>query len=95
MESRSQPIAVYVEGKLAGGLHGVGVEVDAGFGGDLADLFDGLEDAGLVVGEHDGDELGVGPEGAAHVGGIDEAAAVHGNESHFAATLDPRDARRR
>ena len=32
---------VYVDGQLAGGLHGVGVEVDFEFGGEAADFFEG------------------------------------------------------
>ncbi len=46
---------VYVHWNLAGGLNGVGVEVDVGFGGDFSDCFDGLYYAGFVVGRHDGD----------------------------------------
>ena len=66
---------VDVDRHLAGRLHGVGVERDAGFGSDAADLFDGLQRAQLVVGVHDGDEHGLGPQRAAHFFRIDDAVA--------------------
>ena len=62
-----------VEGELAGGLDGVGVEESAGGVGDGGEFGDGLDDAGLVVGEHDGDEPRVGAEGGCEGGGLDEA----------------------
>ena len=78
---------LHVDGELAGCLDGVGVEIDVGFGGDLADLFDGLDRAGLVVGHHDADELGIRPERAAHVGRIDDAFAAYGQKGHLDAAL--------
>ena len=60
-------LAGEVEGELSGDLGGVGVEED-GRGGLLdnaGEVGDGEDDAGLVVGEHDGDEEGfVGADGA-------------------------------
>ena len=44
--------------------------------GDAGQLADGLDGAGLVVGEHDGDELGVGAESGFEGCGVDEAFAV-------------------
>jgi hypothetical protein len=52
-----------VEWEFAGGLDCVGVEERAGGVGDGGELGDGLDDAGLVVGEHDADEFCVGAEG--------------------------------
>ncbi len=54
-----------VNGDFACGLHGIGVEIDVGFGGDAADFLEGLDGAELVVGVHDGDEQGLRPDGAA------------------------------
>ncbi len=56
-------VGAEVEGELAGGLDGVGVEESAGGVGDGGEFGDGLDDAGLVVREHDADELGVGADG--------------------------------
>src|SRR5437016_2553646 len=47
---------VDVDGNFAGGLHGVGVEIDIGFFSDAANFFERLNGAKLVVGVHDGDE---------------------------------------
>ena len=76
-----------VDRELSGCLNGISVEVNVGLGGDLADLFDRLDCSGLVVGHHEGDELGVGPEGAADVGGIDDAVAAYRKKCHLDATL--------
>ena len=64
-----------VEGELGGGLNGVGMEEDGGVVGlgETGKLADGLDGSGLVVGEHDGDELCVGAEGGFEGVGIDEA----------------------
>ena len=67
MEQRWHPKRRTSKRDLARALHGVDVEEDAGFGGDLADLFDGLQDAGLVVGQHDADQARLGPDGAANI----------------------------
>src|SRR5260370_39959811 len=55
---------VDVDRDFSRGLHGVSVEVDVGFLGEVADLFERLDGAELVVGVHDGDENGFGPDGA-------------------------------
>ena len=69
--------ALDVDGDLADGLDGVGVEEDALLVADFADLADGLDDADFVVGVHDGDEDGLvgafGDDGAAEVVKVDEA----------------------
>ncbi len=59
----SGPFGAEIERELAGGLDGVGVEESAGGVGDGGEFGDGLDDAGLVVREHDADEFGVGTEG--------------------------------
>ena len=69
-----------VERELAGDLDGVGVEEGSGFVGDGGQFLDGLDDAGLVVGVHDGDEFGVGPEGGFEGRGFDEAFGGAGEE---------------
>ena len=52
-----------VDGQMSRRLHGVGVEQDALLPADRADLRNGLDGADLVVGVHDGDQAGVGPDG--------------------------------
>ena len=52
-------VLLHVDRDLADGLDGVGVEEDALLVAELADLGDGLDDADLVVGVHDGDEDGL------------------------------------
>ena len=66
-----------LNGHLAHGLHGVGVEDDALLVADLADLADGLQDADFVVGGHDGDEDGLVVDGALQVFDIDEAVSLY------------------
>ena len=74
MVSRSQRISLDVDRNLARGLHRVGVEVNVGFGGDVADLVDRLQHAGFVVRDHDADQLRVGPQRALDVVGIETSA---------------------
>src|ERR1700722_4939407 len=50
---------VYVDGQFAGGLDGVGMEINVGFSGDTADFFERLHGAEFIVGVHHGDEVGV------------------------------------
>src|SRR5713101_2669115 len=47
--------SVHVNGKLSGGLNGVGVEIDIRFFGDVADFLERLDGSELIVGVHDGD----------------------------------------
>src|SRR5258708_16509206 len=77
----------HVDGVFSRGLDGVGVKKNVGFGGDLADLFHILQNAGLVVGHHDGNELGVGFDSLADFAGIDFTARIHGNKSDFTTHL--------
>jgi len=54
-----------VDGNFSSGLHGVGVEVDVGFGGDAPNLGERLDGAEFVVGMHHGNENGFGAKGVA------------------------------
>jgi len=65
MQTLPSPLDGEVEGELGSGLHAVGVDEDSGVRslGDASEFGEGLDDACLVVGEHDGDELCVGLEG--------------------------------
>ena len=62
---------------MAHGLHGVGVEGNAPFPAQCADLFYGLDGADLVVGKHHRDKCGVGPDGGLHILQTDNAVFVH------------------
>ena len=65
-------------------LHGIGVEVNVGFGSNLSNLCDRLHDAGLIVGEHDGNQLRIRPDRALHIRRIQPTAAIHRNVGNFA-----------
>src|SRR5271169_3819209 len=75
---------VDIDRNLSRRWYGVSVEENAGFGGNSSNLRDGLHDAGLIVGEHNGDQLRVRPDRALHVRRIHQAAAIHGNVGDFA-----------
>ena len=47
--------AAHIKLDLACSLHGIDMEEGACGAGDLCDLFNGLKDAGLVVGQHHAD----------------------------------------
>ena len=75
-------LAGEVEGKLSGGLGGVGVEEDGGIGGlhDAGEVGDGKDDAGLVVGVHDADkERLAGAQGADEGGAVEFAGGEDGD----------------
>ena len=80
-----------VEGELAGGLDGVGVEESAGCVGDGGEFGDGLDDAGLVVGVHDADEFGVGAEGGFRAAGSMRPCGVQGRKVTSTVVLFARD----
>ena len=69
--SRSQRRLFYVDGNFRYGLNGVGMEVDVGFGGNRADGFGILQDTGLVVRQHDGDQFCIRTESVLYGFGID------------------------
>ena len=56
----------YVNVQVARCLDGVGMEQDALFPADCADLRNGLNGADFVVGVHNGDQRRVGPDGVSH-----------------------------
>ena len=76
--------ALYVDRNFPRRLYCVRMEVHIGFGGDFADPFDRLQDSGFIVGQHDGDEPGVWPQGATNIVRINQALAVDRNIGDFA-----------
>ena len=68
---------LHVDGHVACGLNRVGVEGDALFPAESADLFDGLNGADLVVGKHDGHKSGVLADSGCHILKTDHAVLVH------------------
>ena len=73
--------------KVAGGLHGVGMEQDTFFPADRADLRNGQDGADLVVGIHGGDQAGVGADGVRYLLGGDGADGVHRQQLDLKAFL--------
>ena len=63
------------------------MEVDVGFGADFPDLFDRLDHSGFIIRQHDGDQLGVGPERAANIVRINQAAPIHRKKRDFDSQL--------
>src|SRR5579863_61483 len=78
---------VHIDWNLADGLGGVGVEDDAALMTELADFGDGLHDADLVVGSHDGDQNGFVIHGALEILEIDQAVFLHRQVSDAIAVL--------
>ncbi len=64
--------------ELADGLYAVAVVEDAATVAELGDLVDGEQDAGFVVGPHEGDEGGVLGDGVLQVSHGEEAVPIHG-----------------
>ena len=79
--------AIYIQRHLPRCLYAVGVEIDVRFGGDLADLFYWLEDAGFIVGHHDGDESGIFAQSPADIVGVNLSPAVHRYVGDFTSHL--------
>jgi hypothetical protein len=75
-------VGLHVDGDLADGLDGVGVEEDAFLVADFADFTNWLDDADFVVCVHDGDKDGFvrafGDDGALEVVNVDEAVGLDG-----------------
>ena len=67
-----------VGGELADGLYAVAVVEDAATVAELGDLVDGEQDAGFVVGPHEGDEGSVLCDGVLQVSHGEQAVTVHG-----------------
>ena len=78
---------LHVHGNVADGLHRVRVERDAPLAAERADGLNGLDGADLVVGEHDGHERRVVPDGRGHVLDADDAVFVHIQQRHVKALL--------
>ena len=76
---------LHIHGYMADGLHRVRVERDAPLAAECADGPDGLDGADLVVGEHDGHERRVLPDGRSHVLDADDAVFVHIQQRHVKA----------
>ena len=80
-------LGVHVDRQVAHGLDGVHMEGDALFPAKRPDLSDGLDGANLVVGEHDGHQGGVRPDGGGHVGYLYNAALAHRQQGDLEAVL--------
>ena len=79
--------AFHADRNLAGRLHGIGVKPHVGFGSNLADLFDGLQNAGFVVGHHDGDQARILAQRTAHALRLNLSVAVHAHAGNFASQM--------
>ena len=75
-----EAIAREVDGEVACGLHGVGVEERAALADGAADVTHGLHRAHLVVGVHDGDEARVVAKGHLHGRDAHDAVGVGAHE---------------
>ena len=74
-DMRSAPLRGEVDGHVAGGLHGVGVQGHPELVGHVGERADVLHRADLVVGphhRHEGDGVGVGLDRGAHRRGLDD-----------------------
>ena len=78
---------LHVDLHMARRLDRVRVEGDLRCPAHRADLLDGLDGADLVVGEHDGHEAGVGPDGRLHLVRGDDAVLVDGQVGDLIALL--------
>jgi hypothetical protein len=79
--------SAHVNLHLARALHGINVEKCAGFSGDFADLFDRLQDAGLVVGQHYADQASLRTEGAPNICRVDQAAGLGRDKGYINAAI--------
>ena len=80
-------LLVDIDVEMTGGLHGVGMEQDAFFLADSADLRNGQDGADLVVGVHGGDQAGVGADGVRYLLGGDGADGAHRQQLDLKAFL--------
>ena len=78
---------LHVEGHLADGLDGVGVEEHFLLFGDLPDFLNRLQHADFVVGVHDGDEDGLVGDSSAQLVQINQAFFAHRQVGDLAAVL--------
>ena len=78
-------LGVYVNGQVAHSLNGVGVEGNALFPAQGSNFSDRLDGADFVVGEHDGHQGGVLPDGGGHVLHLYNAAFINGDQGDLKA----------
>ena len=78
---------VHVEGQFPGSLDRVGMEEDAAFPRDRADLLDGLHHADLVVDHHHADQNGLVGDGLPKLLEIDQAVPPHRQIGRVASLL--------
>jgi hypothetical protein len=69
--------SVHIDCDFACRLHCVSVKTNSGLRRDFADLFNRLQNSGLVVRHHDRNELRIRAQSAPHVIGIDQATAIY------------------
>lgn len=69
-----------IDWQFADGLDGVGVAEDVFLATGLGDFGDGLDDAGFVIGGHEGDEDGVWADGFCDGFCVDGAVLIWGDE---------------
>lgn len=79
--------ASHVNGDLPYGLNSIYVEGNAGAVGNGADRVKGADGADLIVGEHQGDEAGIGADGAGDVFWGDHAGLLNGKIRGFDAEV--------
>jgi hypothetical protein len=75
------------DGNFCRSLYSVNMEEHAGLCGNLSNFFDWLQHSDFIVGQHDGNQPGIRPQGTAHFVRINQAPAVHGNVSDFSANI--------
>ena len=80
-------LLVDVDVEMTGGLHGIGMEQDAFFPADSADLRNGQDGTDLVVGVHGGDQAGVGADGVRYLLGGDGTGRANGKQLYLKALL--------
>src|SRR5579863_7243534 len=74
---------IHIDRHFSRRLYGVAVKIHIRFGGDLANLLDWLQHAGLVVCHHDRDEPRLRTQSVADVFWIDQPSPIYANVSDF------------
>src|SRR5271163_1128961 len=75
--------AFYIDWNFGRGLNRICVEEHLGLCRNPSDFLEWLQHTGLVVRHHDRYQPGVWPQGSPHIVRVDQAAAVHWQESDF------------
>ena len=78
---------LYLDGDLAGCLHGVYVKADPRLGCDLAYFFDRLKHSGFVVRHHHADQASMRTDRVAYIFGVDLALAINGQVGDLGAAV--------